>query len=71
MVDFNADGFPDIYVTNVGRRNTLLRNNGDGTFQDVTESARVGDERWSSSAAWADLDGDGLVDLYVCKLLRL
>ncbi len=64
--DYNDDGFDDIYLTNVGR-NTLLRNQGDGTFVDVTDTAGVGDTHWSSSAAFADLTGDGLLDLYVCN----
>lgn len=64
--DIDDDGFDDIYFTNVGS-NQLLRNMGDGTFVDITESAGVGDERWSTSAAFADLDGDGLLDLYVCN----
>jgi hypothetical protein len=53
-------------VTNVGR-NTLWHNQGDGTFEETTESAGVGDERWSASAAWYDLDLDGDLDLYVCN----
>jgi hypothetical protein len=40
----------------------LYRNNGDGTFTDVTSQAGVGDARWSSSSGWADYDGDGLLD---------
>lgn len=64
--DYNDDGFDDVYVTNVGR-NTLWRNMGDGTFLDVTDEAGVGDERWSSSAAFADLDLDGDLDLYCCN----
>lgn len=63
--DYNDDGFDDVYVTNVGR-NTLWRNMGDGTFVDVTDEAGVGVDRWSSSAAFADLDLDGDLDLYVC-----
>jgi hypothetical protein len=46
-------------------RNTLYRNNGNGTFTDVTDIAGVGEESWSACATWGDYDGDGLVDLYV------
>lgn len=66
--DFNADGFEDVYLTNVGR-NVLLMNNGDGTFQDITASSGTGDDLWSTSAAFADLTGDGLLDIYVCNYL--
>ena len=44
--DYNGDGYPDIYVTQVGR-NILYRNNGDGTFTDVTEKAGVGAAGWT------------------------
>jgi len=43
----------------------LYRNNGDGTFTDVTKQAGVADGRWSTGAAFADYDGDGFVDLMV------
>lgn len=66
--DYDGDGFDDIYVTVVGK-NRLLRNQGDGTFIDVTDDCGVGDLRWGSSAAFADLSGDGLLDLYVCNYL--
>ncbi len=62
--DFDADGWDDIYVTNVGQ-NTLYRNNQDGTFSNITDSAGVGDERWGASAAFLDFDRDGLLDLFV------
>lgn len=68
VADFDADGFPDLYVTNFGA-NVLYRNMGDGTFEDVTETAGVGDPLWGTSVAWFDADEDGLVDLYVCNYM--
>ena len=49
----------------VGARNQLYRNNGDGTFSDVTEQAGVGDRSWSWMAVWADVNNDALPHLYV------
>jgi enediyne biosynthesis protein E4 len=66
--DFNADGFPDLYVTNYGR-NTLLVQNGDGTFEDVTDAAGVGDESWGTSTVWFDANHDDHADLYVVNYL--
>ncbi|MEO9930193.1 FG-GAP-like repeat-containing protein [Rhodopirellula bahusiensis] len=79
--DFDADGFPDCLIANIGI-NTLYRNNGDGTFTDVTrwmfddpDAAMTSDgnartevgtdsrNTWTSSAAMADIDQDGLTDL--------
>ena len=64
--DYNGDGLPDIYLTQYGR-NILYRNNGDGTFTDVTEKAGVGLSGWSTSAVWFDYDNDGRLDLFVCQ----
>jgi hypothetical protein len=66
--DYNADGFPDLYVTQYGR-SILYRNNGDGTFTDVTERAGVAAPGWASSAVWFDYDNDGRLDLFVCRFV--
>jgi hypothetical protein len=70
--DYNNDGFPDVLVLRggwggkLGRYpNSLLRNNGDGTFADVTEDAGVLSFHPTQTAAWADFDNDGWLDLFV------
>jgi len=71
--DYNNDGFLDLYVLRgawmkkQGRQpNSLVRNNGDGTFTDVTFDVGLGDHHYpTQTAAWADFDNDGDLDLYV------
>ncbi len=63
--DFNNDGHPDLFLTNYGY-DQLWKNNGDGTFQNITETAGVaGCDCYSSSGLWWDYDNDGDLDLYV------
>jgi enediyne biosynthesis protein E4 len=64
--DYDNDGHADLFVTR-WRSYTLYRNRGDGRFEDVTQRAGLaGDRDWPTSAAFADLDNDGDLDLYVC-----
>jgi enediyne biosynthesis protein E4 len=67
--DYDNDGRPDLFVTR-WRSYAIYRNKGDGRFEDVTaEVGLAGDRDWPTSAAFADLDSDGDLDLYVCHYL--
>ena len=65
--DYNADGWPDLYVANDFGRKNLYRNN-NGKFQDVAAEAGVEDIGPGMSASWFDYDGDGRPDLYVANM---
>jgi enediyne biosynthesis protein E4 len=74
VVDFDRDGWADIYVTNSGEgsRNSLYRNTGDGRFQDVAPEMGVADLNQtgtgvSMGAVWGDYDNDGYEDLFLYK----
>ncbi|MCY4077604.1 MAG: VCBS repeat-containing protein, partial [Acidobacteria bacterium] len=67
--DIDNDGWPDLYLTGFGR-NQMLRNNGDGTFEDVSAASGTGSpDTWGVSAAFFDADGDGWLDLFVGNYL--
>ena len=80
VLDFNNDGWMDLYMLNgtylkgisdedgkvfENTPNHLYRNNGDGTFTEVAESAGVDDRHWSMAAGAHDYDGDGDTDIYL------
>ncbi|HJN08465.1 MAG TPA: CRTAC1 family protein [Pirellulaceae bacterium] len=67
--DFDNDGFPDLYVANIGK-NRLFRNQGDGSFVDVTDAAGLNGQQWTTSCAMADLNGDSFPDLYDVNYLQ-
>jgi hypothetical protein len=67
--DYDNDGDLDLYVCNYGR-SILYRNNGDGTFADVTEKAGLASPGWALAAPWFDYNGDGFLDVFVCHYLE-
>ena len=66
FVDYNNDGWPDLYVMNWGA-NTLFRNDAGQGFTDVTAEAGVGDTSNGKTASWGDYDNDGFLDLYLAN----
>ncbi len=78
VADFDADGWLDIYFVNgrdrynrgISVRNALYRNNGDGTFTDVTDRANVPGTDYGLGCVWGDYDNDGRPDLFVTQYGR-
>ena len=78
VADYDGDGYQDIYFVNgrdlyqrdISARNALYRNNGDGTFTDVTERAGVSGTGYGLGCVWGDYDNDGFPDLYVTQYGR-
>ena len=74
VVDFNRDGWPDLYVTNSGEgsKNALFKNNIDGSFTDVAAELGIADLNQpgtgvSMGSVWGDYDNDGYEDLFLYK----
>jgi hypothetical protein len=72
QTDYNNDGYKDIFVLRGGWKgkfgknpNSLLRNNGDGTFTDVTKASGLLSFHPSQTATWADFNNDGWLDLFI------
>ena len=77
--DYDNDGFPDLFVAGL-HHSTLYHNNGDGTFTDITVKAGLDASLnhpdpefgplWSITAAWVDVNNDGLLDLFVVNYMQ-
>ncbi len=67
--DFNNDGLVDLFFASNQSQNTLYINKGNLQFEDVTKAARIpADGGWSTGISVADVNSDGLLDIYVCRV---
>ncbi|MDZ7606648.1 MAG: VCBS repeat-containing protein [Cyclobacteriaceae bacterium] len=70
--DFNGDGFQDVFFIGCQVTNKLYLNNGDFTFTDISQDARIASRgRWGAGVTIADVNSDGLPDIYVCATAHL
>jgi hypothetical protein len=70
IADFDNDGFMDIAFTGDGNAQALYRNQGDGTFVDVTATSLLGGRPDGKGIAWGDYNNDGFVDLFIARGLQ-